>query len=121
MDRSIWKEPFCKRFARHEEELRELFLGLYHDEAAWDDAVEMLYRCWEERPAALRRVGVVAGAAAGGRRSGGAFCRSSPERPCSSIPPGSPSSAPAGRCSPFGSPRRVWRYPRLSARRGGCL
>ena len=57
MDRSVWDAAFSARFARHEEELGELYGQLYqHDEQAWEYFTEMLWRCWQERPAALRRL-----------------------------------------------------------------
>ncbi len=55
MDRSIWDATFSRRFARHEDELRWLYMELYHGDAqAWDYFVSMLWRCWTERPASLR-------------------------------------------------------------------
>ena len=57
MDRSVWDAAFSARFARHEEELGELYGQLYqHDKQAWEYFTEMLWRCWQERPAALRRL-----------------------------------------------------------------
>lgn len=45
---------FDSRFARHCDELRELYLGLYHDEAAFEYFGKMLKRCWDERKNDLR-------------------------------------------------------------------
>ena len=57
MDKSAWRQPFRGRFERHEEELRRLFMQLYHDdEQAWDYFGGMLFRAWQERPAALRKI-----------------------------------------------------------------
>ena len=55
MDHKTRDAVFSRRFARHEEELRRLFMELYHnDEQAYDYFVRMLERCWEERPESLR-------------------------------------------------------------------
>ena len=55
MDKSVGDAVFSARFARHEEELRELYAQLYHsDEQAWEYFTAMLRRCWAERSAALR-------------------------------------------------------------------
>ena len=57
MDKSGWDKTFAARFARHEEELKQLYLQLYHeDEQAYAYFIEMLGRAYEERPAALRRL-----------------------------------------------------------------
>ena len=57
MDKSVWDASFSARFARHEEELAELYGQLYqHDGQAWEYFAEMLWRCWQERPAALREL-----------------------------------------------------------------
>ena len=45
---------FDERLARCEEELKETYLGLYHDEKAYDYFVGMLRRCADERPQELR-------------------------------------------------------------------
>ena len=45
---------FDERLARCEEELKETYLGLYHDEKAYDYFVQMLRRCADERPQELR-------------------------------------------------------------------
>ena len=47
MDKQAWEAEFRRRFERHEEELRWLFLELYHgDAAAYEYCAEMLYRMW---------------------------------------------------------------------------
>ncbi len=49
------KGVFEARLARHYDELRRLYLDLYHgDTAAFDCFVEMLRRCWADRKEALR-------------------------------------------------------------------
>ena len=51
MDTSLWSARFRRRFETHEEELRRLYMQLYHnDEPAWDYFVEMLRRCSDARP-----------------------------------------------------------------------
>jgi len=53
--RKEWNKAFADRFARHEDELKWLYCELYHgDLRAYDYFVEMLYRCWAERPEKLR-------------------------------------------------------------------
>ncbi|MBR1660236.1 MAG: amylosucrase [Oscillospiraceae bacterium] len=47
---------FKERLAEHEDELRELYLGLYHDEGAYNYFRGMLKRCYDERKASLRRM-----------------------------------------------------------------
>ena len=55
MERKAWEAEFSERFARHEEEMKWLYLELYHDdETAYDYFVQMLYRMWRERPAVMR-------------------------------------------------------------------
>ena len=55
MDRQLWDAEFRRRFERHEEELRQLYLELYRgDTGAWEYCAGMLYRMWQERPEALR-------------------------------------------------------------------
>ncbi len=55
MDRQFWDAEFRRRFERHEEELRQLYLELYRgDTGAWEYCADMLYRMWQERPEALR-------------------------------------------------------------------
>ncbi len=57
MKRTDWELAFARRFERHEEELRWLFMELYHNDLrAYDDFTEMLYRLYEERPEDLRRM-----------------------------------------------------------------
>ncbi|MBR5094205.1 MAG: alpha-amylase family protein, partial [Oscillospiraceae bacterium] len=53
----VWDETFARRFARHEQELRWLYMELYHnDEQAYRWFVEMLYHAWEQRSEALREL-----------------------------------------------------------------
>ena len=57
MDHSAWDGIFCERFARHEDELKWLFMELYHgDEAAYESFADMLWRMYEARPALLRAI-----------------------------------------------------------------
>ena len=51
------KNEFAERFARHEDELKWLFMELYHnDSRAWDYFTGMLYRLWEKRPESLKQL-----------------------------------------------------------------
>ena len=55
MDKSLWDASFRSRFARHGEELAELYNQLYpNNEQAWAYFAEMLHRCWEQRSDSLR-------------------------------------------------------------------
>ncbi len=55
MDRQGWPKEFRTRFERHEEELRWLFMELYHgDDKAFEYFVEMLLRSYEARSEELR-------------------------------------------------------------------
>ena len=55
MDNRGWDRAFAERFARHEDELKWLYCELYNgDTQAYDYFVGMLYRAWQQRPAALR-------------------------------------------------------------------
>ena len=57
MDHGSWDRVFLGRFSRHEEELKRLFLELYHgDEAAYDSFVGMLWHMYEARPEGMRRI-----------------------------------------------------------------
>ena len=56
MDRLGWDPLFCARLARHEEELRGLYLSLYGDGRSYDSFLEMLRRSFEERGAELRAI-----------------------------------------------------------------
>ena len=57
MEMNNWGKEFRERFARHGEELQELYQKLYPgDEAAWDYFVDMLHRSWLERSPALRKI-----------------------------------------------------------------
>ena len=50
-------KEFSARFERHADELKWLYMELYHnDQAAWDYFVGMLERMYAGRPAALRRL-----------------------------------------------------------------
>ena len=55
MDRQTWDSTFRSRFERHEQELHALFLSLYPgDGQDYEPFVEMLRRCYEARPDAMR-------------------------------------------------------------------
>ena len=57
MQKQKGKKEFQERFDRHAEELRGLYLELYHgDEQAWEYFCGMLFRCWQERPEALKKM-----------------------------------------------------------------
>ena len=57
MKKPVWSKTFAGRFQRHEQELKELFFTLYRNDAqAYDYFVDMLYRSWQERSPALRRL-----------------------------------------------------------------
>ena len=57
MDRQKWAPEFRSRFERHEEELRWLYMELYHgDERAWDYFTDMLRRACENRREGLREL-----------------------------------------------------------------
>ncbi len=57
MDKQKWAQEFRIRFERHEEELRWLYMELYHgDEEAWDYFTDMLWRAYENRRDGLRRL-----------------------------------------------------------------
>jgi len=52
-----WDETFLRRFARHEDELKWLYCELYHgDMQAYEYFVGMLYRAWQDRSQALRKI-----------------------------------------------------------------
>lgn len=56
-DRTTWKEEFAKRFSKHEDELKYLYLELYHnDQKAYDYFVSMLYNLWTKRPENLKKI-----------------------------------------------------------------
>ena len=60
MDKSNWDQVFAARFARHEDELKWLYCELYHgDMQAYTYFVGMLFRAWQARPEALRRLDAV--------------------------------------------------------------
>ena len=57
MERQTQSREFLRRFREHEQELRALYLELYHgDTAAYTYFTDMLYRMWSERSAALRKI-----------------------------------------------------------------
>jgi len=56
MDQS-WKKEFRERYQRYGSELRALYLELYQgDERAYTYFLDMLYRCWTERSAQLKKL-----------------------------------------------------------------
>ena len=57
MSNQNWNEEFAARFARHADELKWLYMELYHgDKKAWEYFTGMLYRMWESRPENLRKI-----------------------------------------------------------------
>ncbi len=53
----VTRDPvFEERFLRHGEELKNLYLQLYRNEAAFASFVDMMRRMWESRSAVLRRL-----------------------------------------------------------------
>ena len=56
MPRKKQKPVFDIRLKRHEQELRELYDALYHNERAYASFLEMLRRMWEARGARLREL-----------------------------------------------------------------
>ena len=56
MPRKKQKPVFDIRLKRHEQELRELYDALYHNERAYTSFLEMLRRMWEARGARLREL-----------------------------------------------------------------
>ena len=57
MQKQKGKKEFQERFDRHAEELRGLYLELYHgDGQAWEYFCGMLFRCFQERPEALKKM-----------------------------------------------------------------
>ena len=57
MDKTKLNKEFLDRYLRHEEELKWLYLELYQsDKKAYDYFVSMLYRMWEERGEALKKI-----------------------------------------------------------------
>ncbi len=48
------RTEFDRRLARHFDELKWLYMDLYHDEAAFDYFGKMLKKCWNERKKSLR-------------------------------------------------------------------
>ncbi|MBR3393810.1 MAG: amylosucrase [Firmicutes bacterium] len=52
-----FKKEFLNRFLRHEDELKWLYMELYQaDERAYEYFVSMLYRMWEARGEALKKI-----------------------------------------------------------------
>jgi amylosucrase len=57
MESTYRNEEFARRFARHEDELKWLYMELYHnDRKAWEYFTSMIYRMWEARPESLRQI-----------------------------------------------------------------
>ena len=57
MEKQTRSREYLRRFREHEQELRALYLELYHgDTAAYTYFTDMLYRMWSERSAALRKI-----------------------------------------------------------------
>ncbi len=57
MDKQAWAPEFRARFDRHEEELRWLYMELYHnDRQAYEYFTQMLWRCYESRSETLREI-----------------------------------------------------------------
>lgn len=57
MERQFWDQNFTMRFSAYEQELRDLFLSLYHgDVYAWNAFAETLYRNWQQRPTRLKEL-----------------------------------------------------------------
>ena len=57
MSNQEWNKEFAARFERHADELKWLYMELYHgDKKAWEYFTHMLYRMWESRPENLRKI-----------------------------------------------------------------
>ncbi len=57
MSNQEWNKEFAARFERHADELKWLYMELYHgDKKAWEYFTGMLYRMWESRPENLRKI-----------------------------------------------------------------
>ena len=55
MNRSNWTREFSTRFRRHEAELTQLYMQLYHnDTAAFNRFADMLYEAYDARPEPLK-------------------------------------------------------------------
>ena len=53
--KGTWQTEFASRFRRHEDELKWLYCELYHNDLkSYERFVDMLCRCWEERPEPLK-------------------------------------------------------------------
>ena len=62
-------DHFKSRLAHHIDELRDLYLGIYHDEGAFQYFLDMLRDAYRARKASLRRRDLHEIARAGGRLS----------------------------------------------------
>ena len=56
MDRTKIDPVFLNRYEKHEDELRQLYWELYHDEQAFEYFSGMLYRMWEDRSKDLKKL-----------------------------------------------------------------
>ena len=57
MDHNAWEQEFSERFSRHADELKWLYMELYHgDEEAFAYFTDMLYRMYEARPEGMRQI-----------------------------------------------------------------
>ena len=57
MSNFAWETEFATRFERHADELKWLYCELYHgDMQAYRYFTDMLYRCWQQRPEALKKI-----------------------------------------------------------------
>ena len=57
MSNYSWETEFATRFERHADELKWLYCELYHgDMQAYRYFTEMIYRCWQQRPEALKKI-----------------------------------------------------------------
>ena len=57
MDRQGWDPLFRERLARHEDELRWLYMSLYGGDAhAYEYFLQMLRRCFDERSEEMRQI-----------------------------------------------------------------
>ena len=57
MNKKNLNEEFDVRFAHHADELKWLYMELYHnDRKSWDYFTEMIRRAWENRPENLRKL-----------------------------------------------------------------
>ena len=57
MNKQALTEEFDLRFARHADELKWLYMELYHnDQKSWEYFREMIRRAWENRPESMRQL-----------------------------------------------------------------